>query len=75
VNDVLNSQTPSDTTKDTAQVGLGDHRLVSRVVHEVEPDAVIDAHLFGLRRLAEDRAEASEFQQQRVDIHRAETFR
>jgi hypothetical protein len=49
--------------------------LPRRVVDELEPGAVVDARLFGLRRLAEDRAEASEFHQQRVDIHWAETFR
>ena len=45
--DTTSSSPPSDTTKYTAQVGGRDHHLVSRVVHEVEPEAVIDAHLSG----------------------------
>jgi hypothetical protein len=65
---------PSDTTRHTAHVGRGDHGFVPWVVDEVEPEVVVDTHLFGLRCLAEDRAEASEFHQQRVDVHRAETF-
>jgi poly(3-hydroxybutyrate) depolymerase len=72
--DVLNHHTPSDTTKDTAHVGRGNHGFVRRVVDEVEPEAVVDARLFGLRGVAEGGAESSEFGQQHVDVSRAEAI-
>jgi hypothetical protein len=43
------------------------------VVHEVEPEVVVNARFLGRCCLVEDEAKSSEFRQQRLDVRLAET--